>query len=203
MTRLASCIFGSLLVFLPWAQAIGAETAGEDAPKVQEIRAVERGFFIEGQVGLTFFVNKLEDRTYGLSPIVGLFLGYDVLPVLNIAIGASAIAAGVSDDPEKGPQPRSDLFFAIPSLKVQFAVLTTERNFLWIAGEAGFALGLPAKIGDVDYGGNGPAFAGRVGFERFSKLRHFSLGIQAGVNVVTKPDVGIGISVLPTFKYTF
>ena len=87
--------------------------------------------------------------------------------------------------------------------ELQFAILTTERNFLWIRGGAGFAFGLPAKINDVEYGGNGPAFGGSIGFERFTKLRHFSIGIEAGVLAVTKPAVGIGISLAPTVKYTF
>lgn len=202
MSRLASVCAAILFGFPAWSEALAADTAGEDAPKVQQIRAVERGFFVESHAGLTFFVNRIDERRYGLSPIVALYAGYDVLPVLNIGLGVTAIAAGVSDATGE-PSPRSDLFFVIPSLKVQFALLTTERNFLWLRGEAGFSLALPAQFNDVDYGGNGPAFAGLIGFERFAKLRHFSLGAQAGVHVVTKPGVGIGISLMPTFKYTF
>lgn len=202
MSRHAAVCAALLLGLMAASTAQAAETAGEDAPKVQQIRAVERGFFFESQAGLTFFVNRIDERKYGLSPVVALYAGYDILPVLNIGLGVTAIAAGVSDA-QGEPAVRSDLFYVIPALKVQFAVLTTERNFLWLRGEAGFGLGLPAKLGDADYGGNGPAFAALVGFERFAKLRHFSLGAQAGVHVVTKPGVGIGISVMPTFKYTF
>jgi hypothetical protein len=35
------------------------------------------------------------------------------------------------------------------------------------------------------------------------KMRHFSLGAQLGVTGVTAPGVGIGITLLPTVKYTF
>ncbi|MEQ9495362.1 MAG: adventurous gliding motility protein CglE [Deltaproteobacteria bacterium] len=184
------------------AVAQSGDTAGEDGPKVQQIRAVERGGFVQMDVGLTYLVNKIDDRSYGLGMVVGFFGGYDVLPILNVGVGVTAIAAGVQVD-DNTPPPVGDLLFVIPTLRVQFAVLTTERNFVWIRGDVGFGLGLPGQIDGADYGGNGLAGGIAVGFERFTKLRHFSIGGIVGANVVTKPAVGIGISVIPMVKYTF
>lgn len=186
---------------------LGASTAlaqapGEDGPKVQQIAVVERGAFIEMDAGFTWLLNEVDGRKYGPGLHAGFYVGYDILPILNLAVGVSGIVSSVKTDVNT-VGPVGDLFFVMPSLKAQFALLTTERNFLWVRGEAGFALGLPGKIDGVDYGGAGPAFGGAVGYERFAKLRHFSLGAVAGVTVFTKPGVGIGLSLMPTVKYTF
>lgn len=179
-----------------------AQATAEEAPKVQEIRAVERGGFVQTDVGLTYIVNEVDDRRYGLGYLVGVFAGYDVLPILSIGLGVTAIATGVRID-ESTPSPAGDLLFVIPSARVQLAVLTTERNFVWLRADVGFGLGLPGDIDGTEYGGNGLAGAFAVGYERFTKLRHFSVGIVAGANVVTAPALGIGISIVPMMKYTF
>jgi hypothetical protein len=184
------------------APAPAPAAAAEEAPKVQAIRAVERGVYVEGDIGMSFIVNKINDRKYGLGILTGVFAGYDFLPILSFSIGAYAMAASISRSSDQ-PSPQGDLLFVIPMAQLQFALITTERNFLFVRGGGGFAFGLPDKIDGAQYGGNGPAFTGQIGFERYTKLRHFSIGVLAGAMVVTKPDLGIGISVMPTLKYTF
>lgn len=190
-----------LALALP-ASSASAQRTVEEPPKLQQVRAVERGLFLETDVGLGIFVTKIANRTYGASLLTGVFAGYDVLPFLSVALGAYVLGAPVSKDANT-PTPRGDLMFVSPMLQLQLALITTERNFFYVRGDIGFALGLPAKVDNVDYGGNGVAFAGMLGFERYTKLRHFSIGIQAGVLGVTAPGTGIAISVTPTLKYTF
>jgi hypothetical protein len=185
------------------------DVVAEDGPKVQQIRAVERGFFVATEGGVGFIVNKndINDRRYGLAaPIIGLFLGYDILEILNLSLGANLMAISSASDPANpDPAPRGDLFFLMPQLRIQFAVLTTERNFFWIQAHGGFGFALPGKIDvdgtEMDHGGNGPIFGG--GFERFTKLRHFSIGVQAGVEVAMKPGWTIAVTLAPSVKYTF
>jgi hypothetical protein len=55
----------------------------------------------------------------------------------------------------------------------------------------------------IPFNGDGPAFEALVGYEHYTKLRHFSIGITGGVLAVTQPSFGIGITVLPMLKYTF
>lgn len=181
----------------------------EEGPKVQQIRAVERGFFLETSGGVGFIVNEINDRKYGLAaPVIGLFLGYDILDILNFSVGAKVLAASSRVDPNSPePAPSGDLLFIMPQARIQFAVITTERNFLWIRAHGGFGFGLPGKIDvegtEMDHGGNGPVFGGHVGFERFTKLRHFSIGVHAGVEVATKPGLAIAVELVPMVKYTF
>jgi hypothetical protein len=176
-----------------------AQQVAEGPPKTQDIHAVERGFFIETDVGATLLVNKLEGRSYGLGLTAGLFLGYDVLPFLQILFGGVAIAASGAED----NAPRGDLLFLTPMVQIQFAFIATERDFLYVRAGGGFAFGLPEDIDGTSFGGSGPAFSGVVGYEHFTKVRHFSVGVTAGVIGVTKPGFGLGAAILPTLKYTF
>lgn len=179
-----------------------ALSQGLGGPRAQEIRAVERGLFVESSLGLAWFISELREERYGLAPALGVFLGYDVASIFNISIGARAAAASGPNDPDTSP-PRGDLFLVAPVVKLQLAIFTTERHFFWIIGEAGFGFMLPEQIDGQDFGGSGPLFAGAVGYEYFTELRHFSIGLQAGVMAVTEPSRGLGVSLMPTLKYTF
>jgi hypothetical protein len=181
----------------------------EDGPKVQQIRAVERGFFISTEGGVGFIVKEINDRKYGIAaPIIGLFLGYDILEILNFSVGANVLAASSASDRENpDPDPKGDLLFLMPQVRIQFAVITTERNFFWIQANGGFGIALPGKItvdgNELDHGGNGPIFGGTIGFERFTKLRHFSIGVQAGAEIALKPGLAVAVTLTPMVKYTF
>lgn len=186
-----------------------AQEVAEEGPKVQQIQAVERGLFLETSVGVGFVATTINERKYGIAaPLVGIFAGYDILEILNLSIGLQTMAVSENSNPAApDPAPVGDIFFLMPQLRLQFAVLTTERNFLWIRAHGGFGFGLPGNIEvqevSMPHGGNGPVFGGSVGFERFTKLRHFSIGANAGVEIVTKPGFAVAISIVPMVKYTF
>ncbi|MCB9645767.1 MAG: hypothetical protein H6730_04090 [Deltaproteobacteria bacterium] len=175
------------------------EGEGADAPKVQSIHAVERGLFVEGDGGVTgFIVNTGDgDQKLGAATQLSVFGGYDVLPILSIGLGVTGLAAGGS------PELRGDLFYVAPSLTARFAVLTTERDFLWLRADAGFGLALPGKIDGVDHGGAGVVGSVLVGYERFAMLRHLSIGANLGATLVSAPFVALGITFMPHVKYTF
>jgi hypothetical protein len=183
-----------------------AENESANGPEAAEpaptIRAVERGLFFEGDVGVGYLFSSMKGRDYGLTFLTGVYLGYDILPMLNVAIGGTFLATSVNED-RSGPMPQGDLFYAGPGIRADVAVLSDERNHLWLRAGAAYAFGLPSDIEGTPYNANGPMFQGGVGYEYFLTLRHFSLGVFAGVFVVTKPDVGVGFTVTPTVKYTF
>ncbi len=170
--------------------------------KAPEIRKVERGFYIGSDFGPAFMVTKLDERSYGLGMKVGLHVGVDLLPILNMGVGVTGLTASVSLDANQ-PGPQGDLFFVIPTVYGRFALVTTERHFLWARGAAGFAIGSPNELQGVSYGGKGPSFAVSLGFERFTKLRRFAFGVELGALALTKPSFGVAIFLQPTIRYTF
>ncbi|MFO0727022.1 MAG: adventurous gliding motility protein CglE [Myxococcota bacterium] len=199
-SRLLACAALSLLGSVAHVASAAEEQAGGDVPrKAQRIQAVERGFFLSLDFGGNLNLTKLDGRSYGFGVLTGVFAGYDITPFLSISLGATGmVATGSSDNPVQG-----DLMFISPMAQLQFAFVTTERDFVYAKGGVGVAFGLPDKVGTTDFGGVGVTFRALVGYEHYMKLRHFSLGVQAGVTGVTKPGVGIGISLMPTVKYTF
>lgn len=183
------------------AGPVSAQGEAEGPAKVQRVRAVERGFFLETDVGANFIVNEVGGRTFGLGFLTGFHMGYDIMPFLSVLVGASAISAPSAPDSPQGLP--ADLFFLSPQAAIQLAVITSERNFLWVRGGGGLAFALPEQINSQPYGETGPMFTASVGFERYTKLRHFSVGLQAGATIFLKPELAVGITVAPLLKYTF
>lgn len=108
----------ALLVASCPALAFAQEKTKEEPGKVQAIKAVEHGLFVETDIGVGMLVNKLNDRSYGLSIMTGVFLGYDILPILSLSVGGTAMVAPVSRDRMlAGAQ--GDLLFIMPMLNLQ------------------------------------------------------------------------------------
>lgn len=203
MRRVQAVAFAAIATLAP--PALAADKTPELPPAEQEIRAVERGFFVENDIGLAIVVNKLGNTSFAPSPVIGITAGYDFNPIFSAAIGVLGIpvSATLTTPAEDDLEPSADVFYIAPMASLQLALLSTERNFVFVRGGAGFALGLPEKSNGVDAGGNGPIFSVVGGYERYTKLRHFSIGVTAGVLILTKPDVGVGIQISPMLKYTF
>lgn len=201
----AGAVLGPVLGPTLTPRAAAAQDTTDAPPAEQAIQVVERGFFLEADFGVTgFLVTSSDDldRSYGAATTMDIIAGYDVLPILSVGLGVRGMGLGISRDFALG-QPRGDLFVLSPLLSVRFAVLTTERNFVWVRGDVGLGLGFPGEIDGVDYGGVGPLASVMVGFERFTKLRHFSIGANLGATILTAPSLGVGITFLPHVKYTF
>ncbi len=205
---LAMLVGAGALTVIPapvWAQA------GEDPmpPEATFFQAVERGWFLAADVGMAGFVTEIDGQRYGPGPLLGIYAGYDILPIFNLGLGAMAWAGEVDlgDDPlpidDAEAAPIGDLLYVMPTMRAQLAVFTTERNYVWVRADVGFGWALPNQIDGVDYGGNGPVVGVTAGFERFTKLRHFAIGIHGGVLIVTAPGLAVGVTVTPTLKYTF
>ncbi|MEM7676477.1 MAG: hypothetical protein AAF449_10785, partial [Myxococcota bacterium] len=133
--RFAHRLGGFAAVLLVASAAYGQEIA-ESPPTTPTIRAVERGLFMQADVGLTVFVNELDGRRYNPGPQVGVVIGYDVLPILSLGAGV-AFWGGEIVPPDDDTSPRSDLFTVTPLIRAQLAVLTTERNYVWVRGDFG------------------------------------------------------------------
>jgi len=192
-------VLGLALAVVPLA--VRAQTlSDETGPRTQVIRAVERGLFVEADFGFGYFATDVGSAQVGPGAIIGAYLGYDVLPVLNLALGGMAVTGfSTSDEPGRS----SDVFYVGPMARAQLAVYSSPRDFVWVRVDGGLAASLPEQVGDRAAGGFGPVFGGAVVFEHFTKLRHFSIGVSAGALAYAEPDLAINVQVLPLVKYTF
>lgn len=185
-----------------WAPASAAarDEIDEAGPRAQVIRAVERGPFAQLDVGYSHIVNEVGGVSVGPGAALGAWIGYDLTPILSLSLGGTAVTAfSTSDDPTGG----SDLLYLSPMARLQLALLSSQRDFLWVRAEGGVAFSLPDEIGGQSFGGVGPVVGGAVVFEHFTKLRHFSIGLSLGPTFYFEPDVAVSVQVLPLVKYTF
>ena len=177
-----------------------AQTDVSAPGQAQAIKPVERGFFANLELGPSFLVAPDAAVDYGLSTSVSVHFGIDILPILNIALGVGVLAAESSLDSEGALR---DRFYISPTARAQLAILTTERHFLWLRGEGGISF-LEADASQTEGASElGPTFGGGIGYEYFTTLRHFSIGAQAGVQVLLEPDTAFRIFLMPSLKYTF
>ncbi|MGF1511942.1 MAG: hypothetical protein ACFB9M_20825 [Myxococcota bacterium] len=165
--------------------------------RVQAIQAVERGLFVQTDLGAGVNVAGFGSADGSVGASLSAHLGYDILPVFNIAVGGFAMTVpnGSSFDAD-APASGSDDFLVGATARAQLAVLTSERDFLWVRGEGGIAFALPGDEPDA-------VFGGAVTYEHFTKLRHFSLGLTAGALVFSQDPLAVSILVTPTLKFTF
>lgn len=181
-----------------WAQT-DASRPGQES----KIEAVERGVYSGVEAGPSYFIASDSNTNYGLGTNLSLIWGFDVLPILNLALGLGVTAVSGSQVVENTLN-LDDRFYMSPLLRAQLAVFTTERHFVWLRAEGGVALLLSDNVLPDDASANlGLMVGGGVAYEYFTMLRHFSIGIHAGLQMFMEPDTSFNIFLLPALKYSF
>lgn len=183
-----------------WAQGSGY------GPKTQAIQAVERGVFVEAAFGGSYQVDG--GIPVGFGGLIGAHLGFDIGPVVNLSIGGRAWTAGSTAS--ERVEGSGDLLYLAPTLRLQVALLTTQRLFVRLGAEAGYAFLEPSQVAGRDYGRDGLLIAGAAIVEYYTKLRHFSVGLDAGpafvldgVELNGSRQTPVHIWIVPHVKYTF
>ncbi|MBX2812065.1 MAG: adventurous gliding motility protein CglE [Myxococcales bacterium] len=170
--------------------------------QAQSIRAVERGFFTAMGVGPSVLVVPDDDANYGLSTYFTFHGGWDILPILNLAVGVGFIASEGSVA-LNGVERRADRFYVSPNLRIQLAVITTERHFVWLQADGGASVLFRSNQTVSSDSDAGVMVGGGLGYEYFTTLRHFSIGLQTGLHSLLAPQTAFNIFLLPTLKYSF
>lgn len=177
------------------------------------VQAPRRGFFIAVDAGATAMVfGDLKGAHYG--PSVGVSLGSDVgenlalhFSIQNTMISrydevkynAETTGGGQSEKSAKQTMiKQGDFSLKMISAGAKFFMPTGEKTRFGLKGAAGFALASPTddKLTSAPVVNIGP------GVEYNSNLINFSMGIF--VEACVLPTIfEVGVSVLPTVKYTF
>jgi hypothetical protein len=202
-------IVAVLALALPLAAA-----AQEAAPQLQEdpraakFHDVERGVFFGFEAGwLGLMKTPTADRQKfpyagadggsagGL--LVGVNMGVDLGTRLAVSV------FGQGGNVHAGPAYGSFSLYA-GGLDLRVAVFGRhdrndfERFYFYVHGRGGFARSYPQGL----FGTDDMMLAGGPGFEYFTPLRHFSVGMAADYVYATKAKAS-GYAVYPTLRYTF
>ena len=193
--------------------AAPAGAAEQGAPNAVRLDEVERGFWVGSSVGAVFYP-KLPGAGGGAGSgaLIGVELGYDVLRSLQVgalvwgqAIGAAADYKGVTDVAADPKAARGDFESVLAGATIRWAPFRfrddngVDRTYLYLRLAGGAAFSRPVGVmGDGLWAAVGP------GIEYFTRLRHFSVGLEVnGMGMQTDEGEAIGFAVLPHLKYSF
>ncbi len=177
------------------------------APAIQEI---ERGFYFEGRGGFWGVINPPASSTskqyFSTGQALELDMGFDIGERVSpsIFLIASANKMGSDYTGLSGGSASGDFGAMIPGVGVKIRLVgfddsqSVKRTWFYVRVAGGAIFYSPAALlnkFDV-FVSAGP------GVEYFTKLRHFSIGVEANFNFMALTTT-LGFSVLPTVKYSF
>jgi hypothetical protein len=200
----------ALLASLLPAPALGQDAAPklEEDPRAPKFRDVERGFFIgfeAGYIGLLKtptadpekfpLAGKGGGRATGM--LVGVLAGVDIGRFLSVA-------AYLQDGNARASQDYGAFSVYAAGLDLKLAILGRkdvndwERFYVYVHGRGGYAKTSPEGL----FGTSENIFAGGLGVEYYTRLRHFSIALGADALYASKAKAA-GYAVYPTIRYTF
>jgi len=191
-----------ILVFVAGLSlSLGLEAQAQKRPSTARIRPVERGLFTEMNAGFASMLTPVAGRKLAPGVGVSMYLGYDIAPYLALLGGVQTLtASGKGMDLAS----QSDGLWLMPMLKLQLALMTSQRHFVWARAGAGWGFGFPEQVGDLTVTGDPGLVAGAsLSYEYFTTLRRFSVGARIGAVALSKPSWAFGLTVMPNLKYTF
>jgi len=186
------------------AQDASEERSG--GAKVQKYDEVEYGFWMRSQFGMLlslgdFFGDSGESPLWPPGPIMGLEIGYDFASMISALLSVTGLQVSGTETftrSGKTSEISHDATGLVLGAGLRFALMTTQRLAWYVKGGVGYALTFPEVSGFEP----GLAIQGATGLEYATALRHFFLGLEAGVQFQL-PSSGLMVLVTPTVKYTF
>jgi hypothetical protein len=197
------------LVLLVTATVGFAQEKVEDkkAPTIQEI---ERGFYFEARGGFFGVVNPPASGNsksyFSGGQAVQLDMGFDIGDRVSPSIFLLATANKMGSDYTglSGGTASGDFAAMIPGVGVKVRLVglddsqNVKRTWFYVHAAGGVVFYSPASLlNRLDV-----LLSAGPGVEYFTKLRHFSIGIEAKFNFMVLTQT-IGFSILPTVKYSF
>lgn len=183
-------------------------------PKVEEtagaaIHEIERGFFFEARGGFWGTFNPpatSQVLAFSAGQAAEVSLGFDIGErlslgafVLGTANRNSSSYTGYSGGTSSG-----DYGALVPGATVKVRLVgfaddqDEQRTWLYVRAAGGAVFYSPrALINRLDV-----LVGGGVGVEYFTRLRHFSVGVEANVQYMVMTS-SVAISILPAVKYSF
>lgn len=181
----------------------------EDRPALK-FNEVERGFFFGAEGGGLFLFSPKASKTNGSTFTPGRTMGVSLGGDLGNYVALSLFVLGTHSDTPAGfvstgaTHMSGDFSSLILGATAKIYLLQVPddngvRRFLgYLRGGGGAALIGPKGF----YASNDVVILGGLGVEYFTRLRHFSLGIDADF-VMGVTNLGAGLMISPNLRYTF
>jgi hypothetical protein len=178
--------------------------------KGTQINEIERGFYLEGRGGFWGTINPpvsgASKRYFSAGQAVELDVGFDIGERVSpsLFLLASANRMGSDYTGLSGGAVSGDYGALVPGVGVKVRIVgfddaqSVKRSWFYVRVAGGVVLYNPsALLNALDvFISAGP------GLEYFTKLRHFSIGVEANFNFMALTQ-SVGFSVLPMVKYSF
>lgn len=198
-------LVGSLASSLALAQA----KTVEDKKQIT-YNEIERGFFFEARAGFWSLVNPPSNggTTYfspglAMQIDIGFDIGDRVSPSLFLMAATNPMKSDYTGLSQNGTA-SGDFSSLAPGAQVKFRIVgfddSQDVKRTWIYARAGAAVVFYSPhslLPTLDV-----LISAGPGVEYFTRLRHFSIGVEANFNFMALTQ-SIGFSVLPTVKYAF
>ena len=208
MSRVAIALSAFLLVpSLAFAQR--APARDKQAVTFDE---VERGFFLGVEGGVSALMNppaeagRPQPMSWGQMALVEV--GYELLDRVSLALFVMGATNRASSD-YTGFSPNQvasgDFTTLVPGATARISLVGfpdsqgVQRIFFYLRGGIGVASFFPKALLPYSYG---YAFAG-PGVEYFTRLRHFSIGLEVTGSALLGATPSTGFAITPNLRYAF
>jgi hypothetical protein len=178
--------------------------------KTAGINEIERGFYLEGRGGFWATLNPptVSGGVTYFSPgqAAQLDVGFDIGEIVSPSLFLLATGNRMRSDYTglSGGAASGDYGALIPGVGLKVRVVgfddaqAVRRTWLYLRAAGGVILYNPSALLDrLDV-----LVSAGAGLEYFTRLRHFSIGVEANFNYMVLTS-SFGFSVLPTVKYSF
>lgn len=190
----------------------GQSQTVQDRPEVR-FNEIERGFYLALSGGPNFISKLPADAPGALRPsssglMIRVEAGYDLGERLSLGLFAALSTAKAGSDYLGNSNPQGsasgDYTQITPGLTARFSFVgfndsqEVRRTWLYLRGGVGYAMFSPKSLLP---GSDILVFAG-PGVEYYTRLRHFSVGLEVTGSLLTKAG-SFAVAVTPNLKYAF
>ncbi|HLT30531.1 MAG TPA: adventurous gliding motility protein CglE [Myxococcaceae bacterium] len=197
----------ALLPMAALAQANAPADPNQGPPPVDEI---ERGFYV-GVTGGPFYMMDApapegDLRPSSLGQTAQVEVGVDIGSYLSVGVFLAGTANRFGSDYRgfSGGVASGDLSMLVPGALIRVNAFgfrdsqAVKRTWIYVRAGAGYAMFSPRQlVPEADI----LAFGG-IGLEYYTKLRHFSVGIEVSGSYLVDSGA-MGLSVMPSLRYAF
>jgi hypothetical protein len=196
----------------------GSAYAADQPPATTEkqLNEVMKGWYLQAEGGFMYAL-KSDIPNLGAGGILSIFAGYDIKDIVAVELGLVGAFSPAYNNGTTNPSSglvSSSLTMGIVEANVKVSYLTMQRWFFYARVGVGASFNTPTSVNVMNGAVPGklelplvtPAISIAPGFEYYTNIRHFSIGLD--IKAMMLPLLGGGpgsyfLTAQPYLKYTF